>query len=83
MPSPTAIEDQSLQEGTIVSRHQSRRRRTYGRRQHELHERRERADHGRWLDVEEPTADDVAAFEVAPPLFDLFSPRMRFTEGRG
>lgn len=67
-----------------MSRHQSRRRRTYGRRQHELHERRDRVDNGRLLDLDEAQgADDENGFDVAPPLFDLFSSRMRFLEGRG
>ena len=67
-----------------MSRHQSRRRRTYGRRQHELHERRDRADNGRLLDLDEAQgADDPNGFDIAPPLFDLFSSRMRFMEGRG
>jgi hypothetical protein len=67
-----------------VSRHQSRRRRTYGRRQHELHERRDRADHGELFEADDDQlVDDAETFEVAPPIFDLFSPRMRFLEGRG
>ena len=67
-----------------MSRHQSRRRRTYGRRQHELHERRDRADNGQLLDLEDAHGtDEPTVFDVAPPLFDLFSPRMRFLEGRG
>jgi hypothetical protein len=67
-----------------VSRHQSRRRRTYGRRQHELHERRDRVDNGRLLDLDDtPDAGDATGFDIAPPLFDLFSSRMRFMEGRG
>ena len=67
-----------------MSRHQSRRRRTYGRRQHELHERRDRPDPGNLLDLDDDQASEEAtAFEVSPPLFDLFSPRLRFFEGRG
>jgi hypothetical protein len=73
-----------LQEGTIVSRHQSRRRRTYGRRQHELHERRDRVDPGQLPDQDDgQRSDEPSVFDVAPPLFDLFSSRMRFLEGRG
>ena len=67
-----------------MSRHQSRRRRTYGRRQHELHERRDRPDTGHLLDPDEDQVlDEITAYDVAPPLFDLFSPRLRFFEGRG
>ena len=66
-----------------MSRHQSRRRRTYGRRQHELHERRDRPDTGQLLDVADDQDDEATAFELSPPLFDLFSPRLRFFEGRG
>jgi len=67
-----------------VSRHQSRRRRTYGRRQHELHERKDRADNGRLLDLDDDQGSDGATtFDVAQPIFDLFSSPMRFLEGRG
>lgn len=67
-----------------MSRHQSRRRRTYGRRQHELHERKDRVDNGRLLDLDDVRdTDDTTTFDVAPPIFDLFSARMRFLEGRG
>ena len=67
-----------------MSRHQSRRRRTYGRRQHELHERRDHADNGRLLNLDDDQLiDETAAFEAGPPIFDLFSPRMRFFEGHG
>ncbi|KRT63609.1 MAG: hypothetical protein XU10_C0009G0056 [Chloroflexi bacterium CSP1-4] len=68
-----------------MSRHQSRRRRTYGRRQHELHERR--IDRGTW-DMSDDArgtrldgADD--GFGSGSPLYDLLSPRLRFAEGRG
>jgi hypothetical protein len=67
-----------------VSRHQSRRRRTYGRRQHELHERKGRADDGRLLDLDDDRgSDDPTAFDVAQPIFELFSSPLRFMEGRG
>jgi hypothetical protein len=66
-----------------VSRHQSRRRRTYGRRQHELHERKDRADNGRLLDLDDDQGSDTTAFDVAQPIFDFFSSPMRFLEGRG
>ena len=68
-----------------MSRHQSHRRRTYGRRQHELHERR--FDRGTW-DMSDDArgtqldgADD--GFGSGSPLFDLLSPRIRFAQGRG
>ena len=36
------------------------------------------------MDVDEvQTSDDARIFDVAPPIFDLFSSRMRFLEGRG
>jgi len=73
-----------LKEGSIVSRHQSRRRRTYGRRQHELHERRDRTEDGRLFDLGDAQETDASStFDAAPPIFDLFSSRMRFLEGRG
>ena len=66
-----------------MSRHQSRRRRTYGRRQHELHERKDRADNGRLLDLDDAEGPDATPVDVAQPIFDLFSAPMRFLEGRG
>ena len=73
-----------------MSRHQSHRRRSYGRRQHELHERRGRGagfepDDG----LDQPPAaapepgDPFAAYGSGGPVFDLFSSRLRFAEGRG
>ena len=60
----------------MSKRHTSSRRRTYGRRQHELHERLERRrDHGRieyeWSDpMDAPQADPLS-------FFDPRAPRMR------
>jgi hypothetical protein len=51
----------------VSKRHQSTRRRTYGKRQHELHERADRrADRGR-LDVD--WSDPVDGFEIDPLAF--------------
>ena len=69
----------------MSSRHQSRRRKTYGRRQHELHERQLRRE--TWdgfevavADIDE--ADVLEAFESLRPagqrVFDLLSPRSRW-----
>ena len=61
----------------MSKRHTSSRRRSYGRRQHELHERLERRrEHGRieveWSDaMETPQADPLS-------FFDPRAPRMRF-----
>ncbi|HET7677485.1 MAG TPA: hypothetical protein VFK38_06495 [Candidatus Limnocylindrales bacterium] len=64
----------------MASRHQSRRRRNYGRRQHELHERQARGQ--AWvieLDQEpEPELDEP---EAPNAFFDLFGSRLRFAEG--
>jgi hypothetical protein len=80
---PAPSPDDRHEEGSIVSRHQSRRRRTYGRRQHELHERRDRTDDGRLFDLGGAQDTESSTFDAAPPIFDLFSSRMRFLEGRG
>ncbi len=61
----------------MSKRHTSNRRRSYGRRQHELHERVERRrDHGRiefeWSDLTESPQADPLSF------FDPRAPRMRF-----
>ena len=74
------------QEGSIVSRHQSRRRRTYGRRQHELHERtrprRQRPPAGRSTTIQgADDADDLRRRAAASSTSSR--PRMRFLEGRG
>jgi hypothetical protein len=65
----------------VSKRHQSSRRRTYGRRQHEIHERQaERRHH--------PADDDlnVDGFGIAPPVdplafLDPRAPRLRFVLG--
>jgi len=61
----------------VSKRHQSSRRRAYGRRQHELHERHDRRrDHGRveleWADAGDAAQADPLAF------MDPRSPRLRF-----
>jgi hypothetical protein len=69
----------------MSSGHQARRRKTYGRRQHELHERHVR--HETWdgreiavADIDDPELLD--AFESLRPagqrVFDLLSPRSRW-----
>ncbi len=60
----------------MSKRHQSSRRRSYGRRQHEMHERQERRqDRVRleldWGDADAPQADPLA-------FMDPRSPRLRF-----
>ena len=68
-----------------MSRHQSRRRRTYGRRQHELHERRIGRDAWDLSDDarDAPLDGTGEGFASGSPFFDLLSPRLRFAEGRG
>ena len=61
----------------MSKRHQSSRRRTYGRRQHEVHERHERrADRGRpevnWAAVDDAQRADPLSF------MDPRTPRLRF-----
>lgn len=70
-------------EGPDMSRHQSRRRRTYGRRQHELHERK--AHSLAWDLLDDATGSTEIGNEMGTgnQLFDLFSPRLRLFEGRG
>ncbi len=57
----------------MSKRHQSSRRRTYGRRQHELRERRDRAlgdlDEGRDLDESVFVGVDVAVRELGLPAY--------------
>ena len=65
------------EEGSMSKRHQANRRRTYGRRQHELHERQDRRiDHGRpeanWADAGDASPADPLAF------MDPRTPRLRF-----
>jgi len=67
-----------------VSRHQARRRRTYGRRQHELQERRERVAGDLAAEGRGSWSDDGLGFEVADrPAFDLFGARFDFAGSRG
>ena len=64
-----------------MSRHHASRRRTYGRRQHELHERR---GAGSAPDHEADQADAWSELpEASPTLRDLLAPRLRWAEGRG
>ncbi|HEY2916081.1 MAG TPA: hypothetical protein VGI98_02595 [Candidatus Limnocylindrales bacterium] len=60
-----------------MSKHKSNRRRTYGRRQHELHERSDRRlDRGR---VEGDWADQPDTFEIDPLAFmDPRAARVRY-----
>jgi hypothetical protein len=59
-------------------RHQSRRRRSYGRRQHEVRERRGRRQP--WpIDVE--SSSDLDAPEPGQSLGDFFGGRFRLVEG--
>ena len=66
-----------------MSRHQSRRRRTYGRRQHELQERRERGDIAVFVDEAEMPFGDEERDDRRAPIFGLFSTRLGFAESRG
>jgi len=61
----------------VSKRHQNSRRRSYGRRQHEIHERHDRrVDHGRpetnWAEAADATQADPLAF------LDPRRPRLRF-----
>ena len=69
----------------MSSRHQARRRKTDGRRQHELHERRLRRETWDGLEIAVADIDDpdlLDAFESLRPagqrVFDLLSPRSRW-----
>jgi hypothetical protein len=64
----------------VSKRHQSSRRRSYGRRQHELHEREVRRH---MPVVEELDLDGLAGSAQADPLafLDPRSPRLRFAIG--
>jgi len=68
-----------------MSRHQANRRRTYGRRQHELHERPEQGPE--WLgEVPDTSLRDLATTEEmrSMPMGDLMSrPLWRWAPGRG
>jgi hypothetical protein len=66
----------------MSQRHQTRRRRTYGRRQHELHERRDRRP--TWeLDPDSLLLpdEDVGEASSGGSLLDAFGSRFRFAEG--
>ena len=70
-----------------MSRHQARRRRTYGRRQHELLERRERgvgplADDGGDIFFDDERAAPERLGGRAMPAFGLFAARLGFADGR-
>ena len=64
----------------MSKRHQSHRRKAYGRRQHELRERHERAQH---VDGSVFELDDWGSMAPSDPLtfVDPRSPRLRFALG--
>jgi hypothetical protein len=64
----------------MSKRHQSHRRRAYGRRQHEVRERHERAQH---VDASVFELDDWGSVAPVDPLafVDPRSPRLRFALG--
>jgi hypothetical protein len=69
----------------MSSGHQARRRKTYGRRQHEMHERRLRRETWDGLEIAVTDVDDpdlLDTFESLRPsgqrVFDLLSPRSRW-----
>jgi hypothetical protein len=64
----------------VSKRHQSNRRKTYGRRQHELHERRQRDSQP---DMIETALDDLGALGMAERLafLDPRTQRMRYALG--
>jgi hypothetical protein len=55
----------------VSKRHQSNRRKAYGRRQHELHERRQRDDQPESLDL----GLDVGALDASGDRFSFLDPR--------
>lgn len=64
----------------MSKRHQSSRRKTYGRRQHEVRERHDRGQHGESFDFD--LGDWSSAAEVDPLSFlDPRAPRIRFALG--
>jgi hypothetical protein len=64
----------------VSKRHQSSRRRSYGRRQHELHEREVRRH---FPEPSETAVDDAGAAAPSDPLafMDPRQPRLRFAIG--
>ena len=64
----------------MTKRHQSNRRKTYGRRQHEVRERHDRDQPGQVYEFE---SGDLGATAQADPLafLDLRAPRVRFALG--
>ena len=64
----------------MSKRHQSNRRKAYGRRQHELHERHQRDHH---VDDLEAGLDDVGGPAIADrfAFLDPRTPRLRFAAG--
>lgn len=64
----------------MSKRHQSSRRKTYGRRQHEIHERQDRQHHA---DAFEFELDDWGPAAKADPFsfLDPRTPRLRFVLG--
>jgi hypothetical protein len=64
----------------VSKRHQANRRKSYGRRQHELHERAQREHHAADLDN---GLDDVGATGIVDRLafLDPRTPRLRFAPG--
>jgi hypothetical protein len=64
----------------MSKRHQSSRRKTYGRRQHEVRERHDRGQHGEAFDLD---LGDWGSASPADPLafMDPRAPRIRFALG--
>ncbi len=64
----------------MSKRHQANRRRSYGRRQHELHEREVRRH---FPEAMEPASDDAGATSSSDPFafLDPRAPRLRFALG--
>jgi hypothetical protein len=65
----------------VSKRHQSSRRRSYGRRQHELHERESTRRQGPFAVELEFEADDPSAQPDPFAFLDPRAPRMRFAIG--
>lgn len=64
----------------MSQRHQSRRRRAYGRRQHEVRERRGRREP--WpAEIEIDLEENVDTTDPMQSLGDFFGPRFRLIEG--